>query len=85
MGNAKIYIKPLLDCINMGLDSLPDGTKVDRVQPSKDNDLADESPIVWNKGKMTQDMLLRLKNVECGQIEIQVEWIELPGNKGVKK
>ncbi|KAL8035003.1 hypothetical protein ABFX02_12G068500 [Erythranthe guttata] len=84
MGRAKIDIKPLIECLRMGLEGLPDGTKVDRVQPSKDNCLADESCIIWNKGgKMTQDMLLRLEDVECGQIEIQIEWIQLPGNKGL--
>ncbi|KAK4479719.1 hypothetical protein RD792_015251 [Penstemon davidsonii] len=83
MGNAKIDIQPLVECLRMGLQALPDGTKVDRVQPSKDNYLADESCIIWNKGKMTQDMILRLRNVECGKVEVQIEWIDLPGSKGL--
>lgn len=67
----------------MGLQSLPDGTKVERVQPTKENCLAEESSVVWNKGKMTQDMILRLNDVECGQVQIQIEWIEIPGCKGL--
>lgn len=81
MGDANIDIKPYLECLQWGLESLPDGTKVDRVQPNRENCLCDESPVVWNKGKMTQDMRLRLRNVECGEVEIQIEWLDLPGRK----
>ncbi|KAK6134176.1 hypothetical protein DH2020_032066 [Rehmannia glutinosa] len=83
MGNAQIDIKPLVECLRMGLESLPDGTKVDRVQPSRENCLADESCVIWNQGKMTQDMILRLKDVECGEVDVQIEWIHLPGSKGL--
>ncbi|KAL8463658.1 hypothetical protein ACS0TY_033569 [Phlomoides rotata] len=85
MGRAEIDIKPYIECLKMGLESLPDGTKVERVQPSSSNCLADESAVVWNKGKMTQDMILQLKDVECGQVEIQLQWIEIPGCKGLHK
>ncbi|KAL6539183.1 Protein C2-DOMAIN ABA-RELATED 7 [Orobanche gracilis] len=83
MGKAKIDIKPLVECLKMGLQGLPDGTKVDRVQPDRENCLSDESCVVWNKGIMTQDMILRLKEVECGEVEVQIEWINLPGGKGL--
>lgn len=83
MGRADIDIKPYIECLKMGLESLPDGTKVERVQPSSDNCLAEESAVVWNKGKMTQDMILALKDVECGQVEVQLQWIEIPGCKGL--
>ncbi|KAL3654495.1 Protein C2-DOMAIN ABA-RELATED 7 [Castilleja foliolosa] len=82
MGKANIDIKPLIECLKMGLECLPDGTKVDRVHPTRDNCIADESCIVWNKGKMVQDMILRLKDVECGEVEVQIEWIDIPGGKG---
>ncbi|KAL6529170.1 Protein C2-DOMAIN ABA-RELATED 7 [Orobanche gracilis] len=83
MGKAKIDIKPLIECLKMGLQGLPDGTKVDRVQPDRENCLSDESCVVWNKGIMTQDMILRLKEVECGEVEVQIQWIDLPGGKGL--
>ncbi|KAH6814929.1 Calcium-dependent lipid-binding family protein [Perilla frutescens var. frutescens] len=83
MGTANVDINPLIRCLKLGLQSLPDGTKVERVQPSKENCLSDESSIVWNKGKMTQDMILRLNDVECGEVEVQIEWIEIPGCKGI--
>ncbi|CAA2999461.1 C2-DOMAIN ABA-RELATED 7 [Olea europaea subsp. europaea] len=84
MGNAEIDIKPCIECLRMELQGLPDGTKVDRIQPSRNNCLADESCIIWNKGKMTQDMVLRLRNVESGEVEVQIEWIDLPGLKGIQ-
>ncbi|KAK4430315.1 protein C2-DOMAIN ABA-RELATED 7 [Sesamum alatum] len=76
MGSAVIDIKPLIECVRMELEGLPDGTRVDRIMPNRDNCLADESPVIWNQGKMTQDMTLRLNNVECGEVEVQVEWLE---------
>ncbi|XP_073130975.1 protein C2-DOMAIN ABA-RELATED 7-like [Henckelia pumila] len=84
MGDAQIDIKPYVECLKMGLQDLPDGTKVDRVQPGRENCLADESCVVWNKGKMTQDMILRLRNVESGEVEIQVEWIDILGCDSLK-
>lgn len=84
MGEAVIDIKPYIECLRMGLENLPDGTKIHRCQPDRQNCLAEESAIVWNKGKITQDMILRLKNVECGEIELGIEWVEVPGCKGLK-
>ncbi|EPS67821.1 hypothetical protein M569_06955 [Genlisea aurea] len=83
MGESRIDIKPLVECLKMGLQGLPDGTKVERVQPSPDNHLADESPIILTGGKMTQNMILNLKNVECGKVELQIEWVQIPGCKGL--
>ncbi|XP_002527798.2 protein C2-DOMAIN ABA-RELATED 7 [Ricinus communis] len=79
MGDAHIDIKPYIASLKMGLQTLPNGCVVSRVQPSKDNCLADESCIVWNNGKITQDMHLRLRNVESGEVEVQVEWLDVPG------
>lgn len=83
MGDAEIDIKPYIECLRMGLESLPDGSVVKRVQPSRENCLADESCCVWNKGKIVQDMCLRLRNVERGEVAVQIEWIDLPGCKGL--
>lgn len=83
MGDAEIDIKPYIECLRMGLESLPDGSVVKRVQPSRENCLADESCCVWNKGKIVQDMCLRLRNVEHGEVAVQIEWIDLPGCKGL--
>ncbi|GAA0165075.1 hypothetical protein Leryth_007720 [Lithospermum erythrorhizon] len=83
MGDAEFSMRTLVDSIRLRLEGLPDGTKVDRVQPSRSNCLCDESCVLWNKGKMTQDMLLRLRNVECGKLQIQIEWVDVQGAKGL--
>ncbi|XP_030468147.1 protein C2-DOMAIN ABA-RELATED 7-like [Syzygium oleosum] len=77
MGEAKIDIKPYMDVIERRLENLPTPTTIARIQPSRDNCLADESSIVWRDGKIYQDMVLGLRNVECGKVEVQLEWIHV--------
>ena len=81
MGDATIDMKPYIDCMRMGLENLPNGTKVERVQPNRNNCLSDESCVIWNDGKMFQDMCLRLRNVKQGEVDVQLEWVDLPGRK----
>ena len=83
MGDADIDIKPYVECLKMGLDALPKGCAVKKVQPNRTNCLSSESCCVWENGKIVQDMILKLKNVECGEIVLQIEWINLPGSKGL--
>ncbi|KAI9169196.1 hypothetical protein LWI28_008773 [Acer negundo] len=84
MGQAEIDIKPYIEAMQMELENLPNGCAVKKVEPSRKNCLADESIVEWNEGKMSQDMRLRLKNVECGEVEISIQWIDIPGFKGLK-
>ncbi|GMH01982.1 hypothetical protein Nepgr_003821 [Nepenthes gracilis] len=82
MGVAWIDIKPYLECLQMGLENLPIGTSIKKIQPDKSNCLDDESRVVWvGDGKLVQDMILRLQNAESGKVEIQIEWIAIPGSK----
>ncbi|KAJ4960823.1 hypothetical protein NE237_020733 [Protea cynaroides] len=83
MGEAEFEIKPFLDVLKMNLDPFPSGTTITRIQPCRQNCLAEETSIVWQNGKVLQDMILRLKNVECGEVELQLQWIDLPGSKGL--
>lgn len=83
MGNAEIDIKPYIEGLKMNLQDLPSGTIITRIQPSRQNFLAEESCIIWNDGKVVQDICLRLRNVECGELEVQLQWIELPGSRGL--
>ncbi|KAF5445508.1 hypothetical protein F2P56_034555 [Juglans regia] len=84
MGDAEFDIKAYIDALRMNLQGLPSGTIISRVQPCRQNSLAEESCIVWNEGKVVQDLCLRLRNVECGEVEIQLQWIDLPGSKGLE-
>ncbi|CAM8926890.1 hypothetical protein QQ045_024013 [Rhodiola kirilowii] len=83
MGDAEFDIKPYLSALKVDTNGLPSGTILSRIQPSRNNCLSDESCITWKDGKIVQDMILRLRNVECGEVELQLQWIELPGSKGL--
>ncbi|KAJ8771990.1 hypothetical protein K2173_027167 [Erythroxylum novogranatense] len=83
MGDAEFDIKPFIEALRMRLAGLPSGTIVTRVLPSRQNCLSEESCIVCSESKITQDLCLRLRNVECGEVEIQLQWIDLPGSKGL--
>ncbi|MED6168689.1 Protein C2-DOMAIN ABA-RELATED 4 [Stylosanthes scabra] len=83
MGDAEFEISTFIEALKMNVTGLSNGTVVKRIQPSRDNYLADESRITYINGKLVQDMILRLRNVECGELEIQLNWIDLPGSKGL--
>ncbi|KAK7291346.1 hypothetical protein RIF29_06412 [Crotalaria pallida] len=83
MGDAEFEILPFIEALRMNVTGLPSGTVISRIQPSKQNCLADESCITYTNGKVIQDIILRLRNVECGEVEIQLHWIDLPGCKGL--
>lgn len=83
MGNAELDIRPLVDVVKMKLQDVPDKTIVKKVVPNRENCLAEESSIYVSEGKVKQDLVVRLKNVECGEIELQLQWVDLPGSKGV--
>lgn len=76
MGDAEIDIQPFLDAVRMNLDGLPSGIIIRKLIPNRQNCLAEESRIAWVNGKVVQDMILRLRNVECGEIELQLQWID---------
>ncbi|KAL2539413.1 Calcium-dependent lipid-binding (CaLB domain) family protein [Abeliophyllum distichum] len=82
MGDAEFDIKPFMEALRIKLDGLPCGTVITRVQPCRSNCLSEETSVIWKDGKVTQDMILRLRNVESGEVELQLQWIDLPGAKG---
>ena len=73
IGDADIDIGPFLKALKMHLNGLPDDITVSKVQPSSQNCLTEESIIVWSGGKISQNMILRLRNVECGEVEVQLQ------------
>uniref|UniRef100_A0A7N1A7B4 C2 domain-containing protein n=1 Tax=Kalanchoe fedtschenkoi TaxID=63787 RepID=A0A7N1A7B4_KALFE len=83
MGVAEFDVKPFLSALKTTTQGLPSGTVLSRIQPCRKNCFSDESRITWKDGKVIQDMILRLRNVECGEVEIQLQWIDLPGSKGL--
>ncbi|KAK9951015.1 hypothetical protein M0R45_006477 [Rubus argutus] len=84
MGDAQFEIGPFIQALKqVGFRGLEDGAIISTVQPSKQNCLAEESCIIWSKGKLVQNMALRLRNVECGEVELQLQWIHVPSSKGL--
>lgn len=83
MGDAECDIRPFIEALKTNTEGLPTGTIICRLQPCRKNCLAEESCITWNNGKVVQDIVLRLQNVECGEVELQLQWIDLPGARGL--
>lgn len=83
MGNAELDIGPLVEVVKMRLQGVADNTVVKKLVPNRQNCLAEESAIYVSEGTVKQDVVLRLRNVECGEIELQLRWIDVPGAKGV--
>ncbi|KAL9254856.1 C2-DOMAIN ABA-RELATED 3-like protein [Drosera capensis] len=83
MGEAELDIKPFIDALRMNLEGLPSGTIITRIHPCRKNCLSEESCIIWENDRVVQRMCLRLNNVECGEVELQLQWIDLPGCKGL--
>ncbi|XP_071710170.1 protein C2-DOMAIN ABA-RELATED 4-like [Rutidosis leptorrhynchoides] len=83
MGDAEFDIKPFMEAVRMRLENLPNETIITTVKPTRTNHLAEESHINWTNGKVVQNMVLRLQNVECGEIEVQLSWVDIPGSRGL--
>lgn len=83
MGDAEFEIKPFFEAVKMRLGDLPNGTVITRVKPTRENCLVEESCIVWNDNKVVQNMILGLCNVERGEVELQLQWIDVPGSRGL--
>ncbi|XP_058107891.1 protein C2-DOMAIN ABA-RELATED 4-like isoform X1 [Magnolia sinica] len=79
MGDAEFDIQPFMEAVKLQLECTPSGTIVKRLEPNRKNCLAEESHIVWLDGKVVQDICLRLSHVECGEVQLQLQWISLPG------
>ncbi|XP_076950886.1 protein C2-DOMAIN ABA-RELATED 4-like [Bidens hawaiensis] len=83
MGDAVFEIQPFLEAVKMRLHNLPNDTIITTVKPTRTNCLAEESHITWSDGKVVQDMVLRLQHVECGEIEVKLSWVDIPGARGL--
>lgn len=81
MGDAEFDFTPFLEAVKMHKndDHLPNNTIITTVKPTRTNCLAEESHITWTDGRIVQNMVLRLRNVECGELEIKLSWINVPG------
>nr|CAD1819102.1 unnamed protein product [Ananas comosus var. bracteatus] len=75
MGEAEFDIQPLVEAARMNLEGVPSGTVLKTVEPSRHNCVASQSHITSKDGKAVQDLILRLRNTECGEVELQLQWV----------
>ncbi|KAH7533824.1 protein C2-DOMAIN ABA-RELATED 4 [Ziziphus jujuba] len=83
MGDAEFEIGPFIEALRRSVGNLPNGTIISKIQPNRQNCLAEESCIVWEDGKLVQKLCLRLNHVESGEVELKLQWIEIPGSRGL--
>lgn len=83
MGDAEFDIQAYVDVLRRNPNNHHEGAIITKIHPSVENCLSDESCIRFIEGKVVQDICLRLRNVECGEVQIQLQWIDLPGSKGL--
>ncbi|KAH9287638.1 hypothetical protein KI387_031755, partial [Taxus chinensis] len=80
MGNAEIDLQPLAASVRMRkvLKGTPSATQIRKLVPSRENYLAKDSCICYVDGDMIQDLCLRLGNVESGELDMRLKWIDVP-------
>uniref|UniRef100_A0ACD5UZT9 Uncharacterized protein n=1 Tax=Avena sativa TaxID=4498 RepID=A0ACD5UZT9_AVESA len=86
MGEAEIEVEPMVEFLHMEPDpeDLRNGAVVRSIRPSNQNCFVEESHVCWKNGKFVQDVILRLRNVESGEIQLQLQWVNMPGSSGRK-
>ncbi|XP_024533976.1 ADP-ribosylation factor GTPase-activating protein AGD12 [Selaginella moellendorffii] len=80
MGDVSVDLQPLYAAVKVQ-EAMGDelgNVQVGKWVATRDNDLSCDSMIFLQNGRLLQDLKLKLKNVECGELEIQIEWIMLP-------
>ncbi|KAL6840671.1 hypothetical protein ACP4OV_029535 [Aristida adscensionis] len=79
MGDAEFCILDFVEIAKQDLSHVPDGTVMKTIHPDQGNCLAAESQITWKDGKVSQDMVLRLRHTETGELVLHLQWVNIPG------
>ena len=76
MGDAQIDIRPLIAAAKLkeGLKNFQDGMNIRKIVASKENGFVKDSVISIKGGCIVQEVCVKLKNVEKGQIELELKW-----------
>ncbi|KAG0466283.1 hypothetical protein HPP92_017863 [Vanilla planifolia] len=78
MGEAEIDLQPFMAAATaFGDDEMSFDMQVGKWLKSSDNALIKDSTINIVGGKIKQEIHLKLQNVECGELELELEWIPL--------
>ncbi|CAI8618775.1 unnamed protein product [Vicia faba] len=78
MGEAEIDLQPLItSAMAFGDAGMFDDMQIGKWLKSNDNALVEDSIVNIIDGKVKQDMLIKLQNVECGELNLELEWLSL--------
>lgn len=87
MGEAEFTVTPLYNAVNnlanrkSTTQHPPCDITLATVKPGRENCLAEESRVVWVAGphqhEVVQNMFLRLRDVESGEVEIELRWTDV--------
>eukprot|EP00252_Welwitschia_mirabilis_P018992 TRINITY_DN427_c0_g1_i1.p3 TRINITY_DN427_c0_g1~~TRINITY_DN427_c0_g1_i1.p3 ORF type:complete len:103 (-),score=27.09 TRINITY_DN427_c0_g1_i1:211-519(-) len=80
MGDASVDLQPLCMAAHAKKDepdSETESFEVSRLVANEENSFVSDSLIRVVKGQTVQDISFKLKNVESGELEIQLKWIDL--------
>ncbi|TYI80913.1 hypothetical protein E1A91_D05G118900v1 [Gossypium mustelinum] len=78
MGEAEIDIQPLItSATSYGNPEMFGNMQIGKWLKSHDNALMEDSVVNIIDGKVKQDVPLKLQNVECGELYLELEWLPL--------
>ena len=80
MGDAEIDLQPLFASVRMRkfLKRTQTVTPIRKLVPSRENYLSRKICIHYIDINMIQNMCLRLHNVDSGELEMQLKWVDVP-------
>lgn len=78
MGEAEVDLQPMISsAMAFGDPDLLSDMQIGKWLKSPDNALARDSTVNIVGGKVKQEVSLKLQNVECGEVDLELEWIPL--------
>ncbi|KAL1328864.1 hypothetical protein HN51_060932 [Arachis hypogaea] len=78
MGEAQVDLQPLIaSAIAFGDAGMFDDMQIGKWLKSHDNALKHDSTVNIINGRVKQEISLKLQHVECGELDLELEWIPL--------
>ncbi|KAH7684234.1 stromal membrane-associated protein [Dioscorea alata] len=78
MGEAEVDLQPMIaGAMAFGDPDLLADMQIGKWLKSDDNALINDSPVNIIDGKVKQEVSLRLQRVECGELDMELQWIPL--------
>ena len=76
MGDGIVDLRPLIAAVKLkkDLQGLHEGMNIRKIVATKENSFVKDSVIKVKNGHVVQEVCLKLKNVEKGQVELELKW-----------